>query len=204
MNRKWIVWVLCFGTSSFAQSPSTFDKAVKCIKAFEGLHAEPHYPYVGYGHRLVSNERIERPLTEEIADSLLRSDLRKKCAVFRRFGVDSLLLGTLAFNVGEFTLLGYGTRPKSRLIKKLEAGNRNIRLEYLSFRFCRGKAVKSLEKRRKCEFELLFVISNKEDEETKLDNKDSIVSGIDPDENRRTCWEKWHDSRGSYSAEPPN
>ena len=39
-------------------------------------------------------------MTERQADALLRSDLRKLCAMFRGFGRDSLLLAALAYNVG--------------------------------------------------------------------------------------------------------
>ena len=46
--------------------------------------------------------------------------------MFRKFGVDSTLLGTLAFNVGPAKLLGSKKYPKSTLIRKLEAGDRNI------------------------------------------------------------------------------
>ena len=29
---------------------SFFEKAVACIKEFEGWHSAKHYPYIGYGH----------------------------------------------------------------------------------------------------------------------------------------------------------
>lgn len=86
----------------------------------------------------------------------MRKDLRKFCAMFRQFGKDSLLLATLAYNVGPYRLLGSGKIPKSRLIRKLEAGDRDIYQEYISFRCYKGKVVPSIERRRKKEFELLF------------------------------------------------
>lgn len=46
--------------------------------------------------------------------------------------------------------------PKSRLLKKLEAGDRDIYREYVSFRRYRGKVVPSIERRRKVEYMLLF------------------------------------------------
>lgn len=164
MRRRWFAWLLCFGTSAMAQAPQSFEAAVSCIKRFEGWHSGRDHPYVGYGHKLLPGEKISFRLTEQEADSLLRSDLHKKCAVFRHFGMDSLLLGVLAYNVGEYVLLGHKNRPKSRLIRKLEAGNRDIRTEYLSFRIYRGKLVKSLEERRKYEFELLFIPIDKKNE----------------------------------------
>ena len=62
----------------------------------------------------------------------------------------------LAYNVGPYRLLGYGKIPKSRLIKRLESGDRDIYDEYVSFRCYRGKVVPSIERRRKEEFRLLF------------------------------------------------
>lgn len=59
-------------------------------------------------------------------------------------------------NVGPYRLKGYGKRPKSRLLKKLESGDRNIYKEYVSFRCYKGKVVPSIERRRKVEFMLLF------------------------------------------------
>ena len=78
-----------------------FERAVRCTKYFEGWHSEKHHPYVGYGHKLLPGERFSaRTMTKRDADALLRKDLRKFCAMFRQFGKDSLLLATLAYNVG--------------------------------------------------------------------------------------------------------
>ena len=79
---------------------SRFELAVACIKKYEGLHGPKHHPYVGYGHKLLPGERLSPRMTERHADALLRSDLRKLCAMFRGFGRDSLLLAALAYNVG--------------------------------------------------------------------------------------------------------
>lgn len=132
-----------------------FEAAVSLIKRYEGMHDERHYPYVGYGHKLLRGECYPK-MTEAVADSLLRADLRQKCRVFRRFGQDSLLLGVLAYNVGEYRLLGYGDRPKSQLIRKLETGDRDIRGAYVSFCRYKGKVVASLRQRREDEYELLY------------------------------------------------
>lgn len=133
-----------------------FDSAVEIVKRYEGWHTVRNAPYIGYGHRLLPGEQLTADLTEVQADSLLRSDLMKRCAVFRRFNKDSLLLATLAYNVGHNRLLGYGKIPKSKLIHKLEQGDRDIYEEYVSFRMYRGKVIPSLERRRKEEFKLLF------------------------------------------------
>lgn len=133
-----------------------FDSAVEMIKRYEGWHTVRNAPYIGYGHRLLPGEQLTADLTEAQADSLLRSDLIKRCVVFRGFGKDSLLLATLAYNVGHNRLLGYGKTPKSKLIRKLEQGDRDIYDEYVSFRMYCGKVIPSLERRRKEEFKLLF------------------------------------------------
>ena len=96
-------------------------------------------------------------MTKRQADALLRKDLRKFCAMFRKFGRDSLLLATLAYNVGPCRLLGSGKIPKSTLIRKLEAGDRNIYREYIAFCNYKGKRHAMLLKRRKAEFALLYI-----------------------------------------------
>ena len=114
-----------------------FERAVRCTKYFEGWHSEKHHPYVGYGHRLQPGERYSaRTMTKRQADALLRKDLRKFCAMFQQFGKDSLLLATLAYNVGPYRLLGS---------------------EYIAFCNYKGKRHAMLLKRRKAEFALLYV-----------------------------------------------
>lgn len=91
-----------------------FERAIAVIKHFEGLHDRPEYlPYVGYGHKVLPGENLSTDMTEEEADRLLRSDLMKLCKMFSGYGQDSLLLATLAYNVGAYRLLGYDDRPKS-------------------------------------------------------------------------------------------
>lgn len=134
-----------------------FEKAVACIKVFEGWHTSRNHPYIGYGHRLLPGEKLTANLNKAQADSLLRADLRKRYATFRRFGKDALLLTVLSYNVGEYRLLGHGKIPKSNLIRKLEKGDRDIYKEYVSFRKYKGKVVRSIERRREVEFELLYI-----------------------------------------------
>lgn len=156
--------IACFGSIPLrAENPvrekqDRFSLAVECIKRFEGWHSSRHYPYVGWGHCLQPGEKYSaHTMTRQQADELLRKDLRKFCAMFRQFGKDSLLLATLAYNVGPYRLLGSKKIPKSTLVRKLEAGDRNIYKEYISFRCYKGKVVPSIERRRKVEFELLYI-----------------------------------------------
>ena len=133
-----------------------FDKAVACIKEHEGWHGN-HFPYVGYGHKVLPGENLSSNLTEVQADSLLRSDLMKLYRMCSRFGKDALLVATLSYNVGYYRLVGYGKISKSRLVQKLEAGDRDIYNEYISFRCYKGKVIPSIERRRKKEFKLLYI-----------------------------------------------
>lgn len=153
---------LLSGCPSFlaAQTPidkRLFERAVACIKHFEGWHTTRNHPYIGYGHKLLPGEKLTCNLSRTQADSLLRADLRKRYDTFRKFGKDALLLAVLSYNVGEYRLLGSGKIPKSNLIKKLEKGDRDIYKEYISYRKYKGKVVPSIEKRRKCEFVLLYI-----------------------------------------------
>lgn len=136
---------------------SLFDRAVACIKSFEGWHYARHHPYIGYGHKLLPGEKLTCNLTKAQADSLLRADLIKRCSTFRRFGKDALLLAVLSYNVGEYRLLGSVRIPKSTLIRKLEAGNRDIYKEYISYCRYKGRRHAGLLKRRKTEFALFFI-----------------------------------------------
>lgn len=153
--KKWIFALCFFRFLDLASQPVSqtglFNEAVELVKKYEGWHHARDHPYVGYGHRLLPGEAFRADITGAFADSLLRADLRQKCAVFRGCGIDSLLLGVLAYNVGE------GRVSRSKLLKKLKSGDRNIRGEYLSFRKWKGKIIPSLEKRRKAEYDLLFV-----------------------------------------------
>ncbi len=77
-----------------------------------GIRKAP--PICGLGASGAAGERYSaRTMTKRQADALLRKDLRKFCAMFRKFGRDSLL-ATLAYNVGPYRLLGSGRYPKAR------------------------------------------------------------------------------------------
>ena len=134
-----------------------FERAVVVVKYFEGLHGKGCFPYVGYGHQLQPGEHLSSNMTERQADSLLRADLWKCFEYFKGYGKDALLLTLLAYNVGMGRLLGYGKHPKSKLLRKIEAGDRNIYREYVSFCQYKGKALNGLVKRRQVEFALFYI-----------------------------------------------
>ena len=101
------------------------------------------YPYIGYGHQLQPSEHFTADMTERQAGSLLRADLWKCFEHFKGYGKDALLLTLLAYNVGVGRLLGYGKHSKSRLLRKIEVGDRNFYLEYVSFCRHRGKVLEN-------------------------------------------------------------
>lgn len=134
-----------------------FERAVVVVKYFEGLHGESCYPYVGYGHQLQQGEHFFSNMTERQADSLLRADLWKCFEHFNGYGKDALLLAVLSYNIGAGKLLGYGKHPKSRLLRKIESGDRTFYCEFVSFCRYKGKVLRGLVKRRKVEFALFYV-----------------------------------------------
>lgn len=81
----------------------------------------------------------------------------KLCRLFSKFGRDSLILACLAYHVGAYRLLGTKKIPKSRLIRKLENGDRNIYEEYVSYCYYKDKSVTSIKKRRQVELQLLYI-----------------------------------------------
>lgn len=139
----------------FALPP--FERAVRCIKYYEGWHdIKRNYPYIGWGHRILPHEKFRKNLTFQQADSLLRSDLRKLCTLFRKYDRDSLVLAVLAYNVGPYKILGNGKFPKSQLLQKIEKGERNIRWEYLDFCRYQRRKIASIYRRRQTELLLLY------------------------------------------------
>ena len=135
-----------------------FERGVVVVKYFEGLHNKSKdFPYVGYGHQLQPGEHFTADMTEQQADSLLRADLWKCIERFKGYGKDALLLAVLSYNVGAGRLLGYGKHPKSRLLRKIESGDRNFYHEFVSFCRYKGKVLRGLVKRRKVEFALFYI-----------------------------------------------
>ena len=137
-----------------------FERAVCCIKYFEGMHRKKDYPYVGYGHQIKSGEKYSSDMSLSEADALLRKDLKELCTMFRKYGKDSLLLAALAYNVGPYRILGCQgkhPRPKSNLLIKIESGVRDIKNDYVQFCHWKGKKILSIERRRFAEYLLLYV-----------------------------------------------
>ena len=165
MIRQILIAVMLFCGGAMSASPqnwhnlmklSPFERAVTITKYYEQWHTRKDYPYIGYGHRIRSDENLTYPITEHQADSILRSDLRKNCALFRQYGADSLLLGCVSYNCGCASLLGSKNKPKSKLLKKLDVGNRNILVDLLDFCHYKGKRHPYIQRRRWIEYLLLY------------------------------------------------
>ncbi len=129
------------------------ERAILIIKRFETLHTLKNLPYCGYGHRIWPGENLprHRALTEREADALLRKDFAKLCAMYSHLGKDSVLAAALAYNIGP------GAVNKSRVLKLLKSGNRNIRAAYTSHCHYHGKFHKGLYNRRCVELAVLFI-----------------------------------------------
>ena len=168
-----LLMALCLGSNAQVREPSQleqvenksslydlppFERAVCCIKYYEGMHRKKDYPYVGYGHKLRPSETYSSNMSLREADALLRKDLRELCAKFSQYGKDSLLLAALAYNIGPYKVLGCkGKWPKSTLLQKIEAGIRDFKADYVQFCHWKGKKVPSIERRRYAEFALLYI-----------------------------------------------
>ena len=164
--KKLIMWLLLvlFGVSVNAGDCASlmdlppFERAVLIIKYYESLHRPEHWPTIGYSHVVQSGESYKRgeQLTGRQADALLRKDLKKFCAMYRSFGADSLLLACVSYNCGPVKIIGGQGYVKSRLLRKLESGNRNILSDYLSFCHYQGKLHQGIRRRRWVEYKMLF------------------------------------------------
>lgn len=163
MIKQLIIAVMLFCGGAINASPlnlhnlmklEPIERAVILTKYYEQWHTR--YPYIGYGHRIQPGEKLKYPITEQQADSILRSDLRKNCAIFRKYKADSLLLGCISYNCGCATLLGNRQKPKSIVLKKLDAGNRNILGDILDICHYKGKRHPYIQRRRWLEYLLLF------------------------------------------------
>lgn len=99
------------------------------------------------------NRESQNIIADKIEDTanVFRIKLQRLCK-------DTLLLTLFAYNVGVGRLLGYGKRPKSRLLQKIEAGERNFYQEYVSLCRYKGKVLSGLVKRRQVEFALFYLL----------------------------------------------
>lgn len=136
--------------------PVKYESAVRIIKYYETLHRNC-WPYVGFGHRVQSHEKLKPNISYRQADSLLRSDLNKLLEYFKNYGDKALLLSVLAYNVGIKPIVGCKGKPESRLLQKIKRGDNNIETEYLGFCHWNGRKIPSIKRRRWLELKLLYL-----------------------------------------------
>ncbi len=146
-------WIAVAQTDASQQKSPTFDDAIEIIKKYEGLSGASHWPFVGYGHKVMPGEKFTRgkALSAAEAEALARKDYAKLCALYRSYGADSLLLAALAYNCGP------GVVAKSSVLSKLKAGDRDIEAAYIAHSKYRGKTLSQLKRRRQEELATLFV-----------------------------------------------
>lgn len=137
--------------------PVKYETAVRIIKYYETLHRDS-WPYVGFGHRVQSNEKFKPNISYRQADSLLRSDLNKLLQYFKGYGDKALLLSVLAYNVGIKPIVGCKGKPESRLLQKIKRRDNNIETEYLGFCNWNGRKIDSIKRRRWMELKLLYQV----------------------------------------------
>lgn len=145
-------------SASATAETDRYETAVEIIKKYEGLHSPRHWPLVGYGHKVLPGEKFprNRALSQQEAEALLRKDFAKFCKLFRSYGKDSILMASLAYNIGN------GAAERSSVARKLRAGNRDIRENYIAHCRYRGKAHPQIRRRRIEEFERLFIFDESE------------------------------------------
>ena len=159
-------------SDAIQQKAPTFEDAIAIIKKYEGLSGPSHWPFVGYGHKVMPGEKFSRSkkLSEAEADALARADYAKLCAKYREFGADSVLLAALAYNCGP------GVVAKSSVLSKLKAGNRDIEASYIAHSRYKGKQLSQLKRRRQEELAVLFVKDPSILQETVISENDGIES----------------------------
>lgn len=181
-SRFIMILMICLGAAfAISQAPPaarkspSFEDAISIIKSFEGLSSARHWPFVGYGHKVLPGEKFKRGkvLSEAEADALVREDYAKLCARYREYGVDSLLLAALAYNCGP------GVVAKSSVLSRLKAGNRDIEAAYKAHCRYRGKQLKQLKRRRETELEALFVKEPSQLEIELSETVENIAGGPD-------------------------
>lgn len=139
------------GITDLMQLP-LFERAIVIIKAYETNHKSRHWPYIGFGHRVLPGDPYKKgqELTDTQAETLLRKDFKKFCHMYAAYGKDSVLLGALAYNCGP------GVVNKSSVLKKLKQGTRDIASSYTAHCRYKGKPHSGLRDRRLTELIFLF------------------------------------------------
>ena len=131
-----MAWLRAQQRIAFARLPP-FERAVVCVKFFEGFHGKGCYPYVGYGHQLQKGEHFSSNMPEWQADSLLRADLMAQFDHFKCYGkmLYSFLFWLIMSGLGAFLAMassqrvGYCGRLKQEIETFIESMFRSADLK---------------------------------------------------------------------------
>lgn len=140
----------------------TYDPALAAgfISSFEGCRLTAYKCpagvwTIGYGH--TKGIREGDTCTQELADAWLVDDIRETQLLLAHYvnvpvsAGEFIALVSLAFNVG------VGALMKSKLLRKLNSGDRDgAAEEFLDFDLANGKKVAGLTRRRKAEHDLFL------------------------------------------------
>ena len=135
----------------------TGEAGLRLIKEFEGLRLAKYLDAVGkwtigYGHLILPNENYDQPISLDVANALLRADLKRT-----EEGVRNSV--TVAINQNQFDALvsfafnlGVGNLKSSTLLRLLNEGNIFAAADqFLRWNKAGGRELPGLTRRRRAE-----------------------------------------------------
>ncbi|MEG0233115.1 MAG: lysozyme [Hafnia sp.] len=140
----------------------TGEAGLRLIKEFEGLRLAKYLDAVGkwtigYGHLILPNENYDQPISLDVANALLRADLKRT-----EEGVRNSV--TVAINQNQFDALvsfafnlGVGNLKSSTLLRLLNEGNIFAAADqFLRWNKAGGRELPGLTRRRRAERDLFI------------------------------------------------
>lgn len=140
----------------------TGEAGLRLIKDFEGLRLAKYLDAVGkwtigYGHLILPNENYDQPISLDVANALLRADLKRT-----EEGVRNSV--TVAINQNQFDALvsfafnlGVGNLKSSTLLRLLNEGNIFAAADqFLRWNKAGGRELPGLTRRRRAERDLFI------------------------------------------------
>ena len=119
-----------------------FEKSIKLIKHYEGLHNKFYvcpagFKTIGWGHVILPNENIPNVITNEMAEEILISDIKKIIpSIFRliKYSINNNQFNAL---ISFCYNLGAGTLQASTLRRKINRGEiKDAGDEFLKWVWC--------------------------------------------------------------------
>ena len=130
------------------------------VKHFEGFNSSVYYcpagyATIGYGHLVKGNELFERPISESVAEALLRQDVRSAERAVRRL-IQVPLTQSQFDSLVSFTYnLGGGALQRSTLRRVINRGHHHeVPRQLRRWVWAGGRKLKGLVRRREAEAEL--------------------------------------------------